>query len=476
MVFHSKRTSPARLKGLAIIAIVIVYSWSASNTVSLLRETHQHAPSLSIDDSNAPPPITTPELASDEGLIFDPIATETNVSNRTVIPSILPPYTKELARQAIRPVPWTCGDRYEQSVDPLTNQKPIFSFVHIYKTAGSTLRAFFLEYASTCKKSWMGLIGCTGVSSSSIQSGSVFDDGEEQNWNKCRVKTVLDRRHHIYEREETEERVYPTVNNTILRENFDIYGGHFRIGTGDYIFSDSVESATAAPVHPVRHIVFLRSPMERFVSGILYQDKRKSDDEKSLEQTAKMIKKRVRGSRKANQYWDTSLSYLLTPKQVEMFGRLKSSAKKIQTTKLTWEEHFAETKARIAIQNLIDYNPVIGMTETMKESMNILQHVFVNYQFYEDDKEELESDMKELFDKYTPDDTKGVRQNESRNGAVSTTSVLQELKQDAEFMLMFGEYVKYETMITDYAMRMHLVQHEMVTEGVAPKQQSATSA
>jgi len=84
--------------------------------------------------------------------------------------------------------------------------------------------------------------------------------------------------------------------------------------------------------------------------------------------------------------------------------------------------------------------------------------------------------MKELFDKYTPDDTKGVRQNESRNGAVSTTSVLQELKQDAEFMLMFGEYVKYETMITDYAMRMHLVQHEMVTEGVAPKQQSATSA
>ena len=61
------------------------------------------------------------------------------------IPVQIPIYTKEMAAQATHPAPWTCGIN-DSSLDPLTQQKPMFAFVHIYKTAGSTMRAFFLVW------------------------------------------------------------------------------------------------------------------------------------------------------------------------------------------------------------------------------------------------------------------------------------------------------------------------------------------
>ncbi|KAL3802351.1 hypothetical protein HJC23_007176 [Cyclotella cryptica] len=348
----------------------------------------------------------------------------------------IPRYTEEMASQAIRSAPWTCGDPDDSAVDPITNQKPMFAFVHIYKTAGSSVRFFFQAYSHICRKAWMCLIGCTQVKPYSIVSTPGEGEGV-RDWDKCRVKNVMDR-HHVVESMGMDDRLYPTVNNTILRKSFDIYGGHFRIGTGDNILKNN------SNIHAVRHIVFLRDPMERFVSGILYE--RKNDVNQSLTGTVDLIKKRIRGSRAADDYWDKSLTYLLTPKQSEEFQKMKPAFMKAETTKkISPREYFAEIKARATIHNLHKYNVIVGMTERMNESMDVLKDVLLANR---------NEEHQTLLEQHA-----NVTRNESNKGKISTASVMEALKIDKEFMSVFEEYVKFEKIIHDYAMSMHLMQH-----------------
>jgi hypothetical protein len=353
----------------------------------------------------------------------------------------IPVYTRELAAQAIRPAPWTCGNPNDSTLDPLTQQKPMFAFVHIYKTAGSTIRNFFQAYAYICRKGWMCLIGCTKVKSSTIRE--LGTSQIVRNWDPCRVKSVLDRER-IVEEMGMDGRTYLSANNTILRENIDILGGHFRIGTGDYILTKNTDD-----IHPIRHIVFVRDAMERFVSGILYE--RSSEEDQTLAGTVALIKKRVRGSRAAGDYWDKSLTYLLTPGQAEEFGSNTDEFMKATSGEISQKEQFAMIKAKTAMNNMWKYNVIVGMTERMEQSMEILKYVFLKNA---DSKRVSELDQV----------TDGTEINVSKKGEVSTSSVLDELKKDTEFISIFQEYVKFEKLINDYAMNMHLMQYEQMAK------------
>jgi hypothetical protein len=376
----------------------------------------------------------------------------------------LPTYTRDLARRAIRPVPWTCGDEREV-VDPLTNVRPIFSFVHVYKAAGSTLRDFFERYSLICRKSWMVLISCTKVKSSSIRAN--------EDWKGCRVKQVVNGRHvDLHNIDDARaERPYPTVNNTVLRENFDIYGGHIQIGSGDYIHgSPSMDFPALSPL--VRHIVFLRDPMARFVSGIMYEQKvgsiKEVDADESLEGTVALIKKRVRGSRKSNEFMTRSFRYLLTPFQNT--ANMTATDSRLTTP----EENGAEAQAVAVIHNLVRYNVIMGMAEQMDKSMIILRHALVSDRYADDDLREYIDDLFGNYDKKISTDEEETEQDEmisrpkerfnlsERNG-VSTAVVLRELKKDDDFMQIFQEYVKFECMIHDFAWKMHRLQYEEAT-------------
>ena len=281
----------------------------------------------------------------------------------------------------------------------------------------------------------MLLISCTKAKSLSTQS--VGD--EVKNWEPCKVKNVVDR-NRITEWDGMDDRVYKSVNNTVLRENIDILGGHYRMGTGDFIF----KSNGPDNIDPIRHIIFLRDPMERFVSGILFE--RKGNEEDTMQSIVELIKKRVRGSRAADDYWLRSLNYLLTPAQAEEFESGKSKFITASETKISQNEKFAEARAMSAINNLVKYNTIVGMTERMDQSMQILKHILLAY-----------ASKKKIsrLEHYTED----TKHNESKKGQISTSTVLDELKKDTEFMLVFTEYVKFEKMVNDFAMKMHLMQH-----------------
>ena len=367
----------------------------------------------------------------------------------------LPTYTRDMAREAIRPVPWICGNNGQDDeiiIDPLINVRPIFSFVHVYKAAGSTMRDFFARYSYICHKAWLELISCSNIKSSSIRAND--------NWKKCKVNNVLNGRNANISIDTAK---YPSVNNTLLRENIDIFGGHVQIGNGDYIHGNSdMENNPMTQPPLVRHIIFLRDPMTRFISGILYQQKtgKIKNDEKDLDLygTVKLIKKRVRGSRKKNTYWSKSMNYLLTPIQCENKSNLALSR---QIAGMTSEEKRMDVKAMTVIQNLIHYNVIMGMTENMAESMTILRHVLVSEHFSNNDRRKM---IDELFDKHIlkkeDNDAQTHKINVSVRNGVSTELVLQELRKDEDFLPIFQEYVKYEQIIHEFALKMHMMQYE----------------
>lgn len=257
------------------------------------------------------------------------------------------------------------------------------------------------------------------------------------------------------------------VNGKRLEKHTDIIGGHARIGTGDHIFSSS-----SMPPGRVRYIVFLRNPTERYVSGVLYQNKVWGRNE-TLDQVVSKIKNSIVNKREKDEYWNKSLSYLFTPDQrvqnkhfdVEELRKTVILNPTIPSTSFA-----AETRSKLVIQNLYAYNAIIGLTERMAGSLNILKHVLLN-----EPDEALKKKAEDVFKKFSPSESNvdgnysatfevegGVHANKSSKREVPTSAVIAELVKDEEHMLLFEEYVKYERMITDFAWTMHDLQYDAV--------------
>ena len=291
-------------------------------------------------------------------------------------------YTSELAARAVEPTVWTCGEKDRQkqtALDPITNQRPFFAFVHVYKTAGSTVRDFFREYAPICKKSL------------ALEQNCHLGDGG-RGIEKCRTLTSVNAPQSIRK-----------VDRTILHDHYDILGGHYSFGMADDIFSN----ATATPNYgngapQVRHMVFLRQPMTRYVSHILYQKKQKD----TVEETAEDIKEMIRTSRGKGQYMSSIYKYLLTPQQRAM---------KYNQTQT--QEDVVAHKAQLSIGNLLRYNAIVGMTETFSQSMKIFEHAMGHIVTSTRKEEEVRA----MFSRYIGEE---VSRNVSKRKCISTGSVL----------------------------------------------------
>eukprot|EP00984_Skeletonema_dohrnii_P004126 scaffold1433_cov128-Skeletonema_dohrnii-CCMP3373.AAC.10 len=333
-------------------------------------------------------------------------------------------YTAELAARAVEPTVWTCGEKDRQkqtALDPITNQRPFFTFVHVYKTAGSTVRDFFREYATVCKKSL-----------AIVQNCHLGDGG--RGIEKCRTLKSVNAPQSIKK-----------VDRTILHDHYDILGGHYSFGMADDIFSNATATpdyGNGAPQPLVRHMVFLRQPMTRFVSHKLYQKKQKD----TVQETAEDIKERIRTSRRKGQYMSSIYKYLLTPQQRAMkYDRTQT------------QEDVVAHKAQLSIDNLLRYNAIVGMTESFSQSMKIFEHAMGHIVTSTRKEEEAQA----MFSRYIGEE---VSRNVSKRKGISTGSVLKELNKDEEFMAIFREFVKYEQMIVDFAMDMHQKQYEAVNK------------
>lgn len=213
----------------------------------------------------------------------------------------IPTYTETKAREATRPSSWQCSATTTINDDENMESHTIFAFVHIYKASGSSMRLFLHKLAYTCHKIYIGLARCTGVLPSSIKAGGP--------WKPCTIEELADgrRRKEIqfdYPKQKNFAWPPPQINHKLM-SSIDVYAGHARIGTGDYILNKT---------ESIRYIVFLRDPIERYISGVLYMNKVSKRNE-TLKQTVHKIKEKIKNDRQKDKYMDKSLSYLLTPSQ-----------------------------------------------------------------------------------------------------------------------------------------------------------------
>ena len=247
-----------------------------------------------------------------------------------------------------------------------------------------------------------------------------------------------------------------SVNSTILHDHYDILGGHFSFGMADDVFPNAAATPDNA-ASQVRHMVFLRQPMTKFVNHVLYQQQQwKQNKTDTLEETVKDIKKRVWNFRNNGEYVGSLkfpqspyiFTQLLTPEQVKMTDNLEETVEEVMGL-----------KTLLAIDNLIQYNAIVGMTETLPQSIKMLEHALGQIVDSASKKEEVQ----DFFSRHTGEDA--PKANRSNQGSISTDLVLKELNIDEKFMAIFREFVKYEQMIVDFAMDMHQKQYEAVRKG-----------
>eukprot|EP00539_Tryblionella_compressa_P006711 CAMPEP_0178770142 /NCGR_PEP_ID=MMETSP0744-20121128/21221_1 /TAXON_ID=913974 /ORGANISM="Nitzschia punctata, Strain CCMP561" /LENGTH=274 /DNA_ID=CAMNT_0020426473 /DNA_START=347 /DNA_END=1168 /DNA_ORIENTATION=+ len=224
------------------------------------------------------------------------------------------------AKSAVKPV-WGC------KADNINVSPPVdkFIFVHVFKTAGSTMRSFFDHYATLCpSKSYATLTSCTSIEPSSLNTSI---------WKPCVLK---------YDRKDGER--HNLKQTPVPKENlhsYDMIGGHFRIGLMDHLD----DTGSVNPRN--RHLVFVRNAAMKYISGKVYIRTKAQRNLTSYDIICE-IEEEIKGMIQSQEHHMKYTNYLLTPTQAR------------QRQKESWSY---QQRAQVVMQNLIDYNCTIGVVE-----------------------------------------------------------------------------------------------------------------
>jgi len=339
---------------------------------------------------------------------------------------------------------WACSSESDRP----NKRSSKLVFVHVFKTAGMTLRELLARYAHQCQRG-IGLVSeCSGLSADSI-SGLRRQNTKKNNHNTHPTKndywinTFGSKRGKFCKLQAMNATHIISLPNGQVRapltsSQLDILGGHLPLlGTASSL---AVWDETPSRV---QYLVFFRRAMDKFVSGIMYQ---KKDQNYSFQQIVDLIQTRVRGELKQRKYREGYSAYLLTPQQKELFYGGSS-----QTS--------VEERTQQILQNLEQENILVGIVEQMSESLELLQFVI--------DKKREQTPLFEAYGmkRHENDGNDSSHRNHS-SGKVnnpskfSTSSVVAVLEQDKEFFAQISEYVKYDDLIYNHALRLHALQYK----------------
>jgi len=342
---------------------------------------------------------------------------------------------------------WTCQ---RDSADTEQKKRKII-FVHIFKTAGTTFRQFFRNYAHICNRRTVTIRCTTALSESLTNQTSEWmlpatssNRGPGYTAGPCAAGDFVDGKSNISARksitssEEIER--YNYEKGTRLFENLsyselqkydvDILSGHMPMGLHSNWYTKK-EKEVVTPLY----ITFFRDPVDRFVSGHLQHNKRKAkvakekewDFEAALAYIMKDIKKRKKS-------YDGLSGYLMTPAQ-----------------KVGQNITLAEKK-NIMKSNLVDFPVIIGVIERMADSLDLMRYA-------------INSDGNALVDKmfetlnYQPiqKKTNGSKRRllEKNKSKISTSALVREIQKDTDLFATLKSRLRDEYEIYDYAMELH---------------------
>ena len=314
-------------------------------------------------------------------------------------------------RRSIRRL-WNCGD--------LAGLNKLI-FVHIFKTAGSTLRAFFNSYGEQCRKGVTLMVGCSKMKPPRNFSST---------WDKpCQAEFIYRRNH--------KDRIIPSSRggpeagwsfDDLITYETDILMGHIPIGLGDQWIDKDEQKQLLAPAE-AQYVTFVREPVHKFVSGRLFTEKQYRKELKSYEEAIERIRNHVFRERAYGRYYDGYSPYLLTPEQKVNKPRMQDKVALVQ-------------------QNLVEFPVLIGVTERMSDSLDLLRYVI-----------NQDGAVDKVFDRLDPA-TETKTTVVANKSSLSTSKLVESLRQDKEFWKLLQEYLKFEFPVYDFALQLHVRQVE----------------
>lgn len=312
---------------------------------------------------------------------------------------------------------WECNDP-----SALEGRKKKLIFVHTFRTAGATVKALLQGYAKMCHAGAALVVFCQSVSWQSITRGSNWANGEGyRRRGQCQMRRFLSR-------DGTEVEGMKFFNSSFLEANVDTLVGNIPLGVETGWKNEAGETVDT------QYVTFFRDPVHKYVSGTLY-----NRGGLSLDESVKLVKRRVNDALDRNFYYEKSTSYLITPTQNAVFDKYGFGLSHLES-------------AGLAMTNLISKNVLIGIVERMSESLEMLQYLI--------DEEGLTDPMFEYFGKK---DANGTRRDVAVNRSpISTAQVVSELEKDEDFMKLIRGYLKWEDMLYRFALEMHMRQYESI--------------
>ena len=370
-------------------------------------------------------------------------------------------------------------------------------FVHIYKTAGSTMREFFNEYSRLCGAGFAVLVGCAdleaeadddhGDDSGAGRGGGgggvgLFagtkpykkDDRMKRRKVPCHLRRSLGRDGSMSEA--VTNVTIPRVTGEYLGERFDLIGGHLQLGVGA-VWTDAADSEGRSREREeaggggglrdgdddnlryvddgspgLTNVAFFRNAVDKYVSGVSYATKAKAG--RPLPVIAK-VRELLPAKLALGEYAAKIREYLITPHQRRRYGDAGIDPS-------------AEEQAVRAMMNLLDFDVLVGIAERMSESLSMLEPLM-----------DPEGAVPEVFAKYgraggptRPADGEGgdgaeanrtLKTRKANVNGLSTSYLVEILKKEDKFLFMdILEYTKFEQQITDFSLALHLRQEKEV--------------
>ncbi|CAB9527706.1 unknown protein [Seminavis robusta] len=353
---------------------------------------------------------------------------------------------------------WTCSSSNNTSNTGTHHNNHKLVFVHVFKTAGMTMRELLLRYAVACHKG-IGIVSeCSGldtfnnsssVSSSTTTSASIWHNGfGSKQGQPCWMK-ALPRSNHDNDNDNNtpmspQQSSSPQQMDTdTVATKLDVLAGHVPLGVDEWLVPLDNNNHHHYRT-TVTYLAFFRHAIDKFVSGIMYQ---KKDQNYSYPDILELIKKRVKGELHQNKHREGYSAYLLTPTQKQHFYTKKKST--------------VEERTQQILRNIQEEPILVGIVERMPESLQLLQFVI--------DSRQEQTPLFEKFGMVTQEAKVHIDDSNNNNPSqkkrnnpskYSTSKVVQELKKDEELWPLLQEYVKYDTLIYERALQLHKQQYE----------------
>ena len=311
-------------------------------------------------------------------------------------------------------------------------RKTKFVFVHVFKTAGTTMRQLFRNYAKECHSGVAIVASCSNVSATTIDrdedwlSMTLYASGAiNTNSLKCVLKD------YIHRSGKKSDESGP-MRNLFLDEHMDILAGHVSLGAG-YNWKEQHYSNIPAKI---QYVIFFREEVDRVVSGMIYYSLYESNEglPDSLGEYVKRCKWQIRKRKRLKGYSQVYNKYLITPQQKEHPNFVDLDI---------------ESTTKLAMKNLLELKIFVGIVEKMPQSMEMLHNLM-----------DGDNEVKELFSPGKKILPKSGKKDGTRE-EITTETVSAALKSDKDFMKILMDYVKYDVAIYNFANRIHDEQYSM---------------